>query len=209
MTYKERIKKEYGKDSAKLIDKECSSIDELKTKLADGLILSYSKNSIISYKKGITKIIIVGTMIPDGLLYFYFGEHSNIYLWIDEARKTSFNNAKERIRLLKKAGHEQKAEKELNSFIKNLEKEGIAFVDTFDSAVHKEGSSRDKDICCYTINRVFFESLKVDQNIKIIAVSKLAQCILLEKLGFTNVEHIKLFFNAKKEPFIKCFKEAK
>ena len=148
-------------------------------------------------------------MIPDGLPYFFFGEHSNIYAWIDEARGTSFNKAKERINQLKMAGHEQESERELNAFIKSLEREGIAFFDLFDITIHIEGSSRDKDICWYIIDRPFFELLKTNENVKIIAISKLAQCILAEKLDIINVEYIKLFFNGKKEPFLNCFKETK
>ena len=209
MTYKERIKKEYGKDAAKLIDKECCFVDELKGKLADGLVLSHSKNHKSSYKKETTKIMIIGTMIPDGLAYFFFGKHSNIYAWIDEARGTHFNKAKERINQLKMTSHDQEAERELNAFIKSLEKEGIAFFDLFDVTIHKEGSSRDKDICWYIIERSFFESLKTNENVKIVTISKLAQCILVEKLDVINAEYIKLFFNGKKEPFLKCFKTTK
>ena len=206
MTQKEMIKKQYGSCSSRLIDKECKTIDELKAKLENGLVLHESKNSLSNYKLGLIKILIVGTMIPDDLFYFYFGENNYIYSWIDEKRGSDFNKRKEKIMRLVKLGKEKEAKAELVLFINKLTEEKIAFVDLFDITVHKENSSADRDIRYYSIDHALFNTIKEDKNLKIVAVSRLAECMLKEKLNIRkDVEYHQLFNGGSKAPYMALF----
>lgn len=196
----------YNKSIQTQLKRECDNTNDLAGHIIDGLELYKNKNHLCAYEKGKTKLLLAGTMIPANLPFFYFGSSRMYGSIIDFAMGTNFESKRKEI-LHSICNNGNLIEELICDFISDLKNNGIAFIDVFDEVVHKVGSTKDKDIKFYTINHDFFDDLKND-DIKIVAISKLSEAILREKIGIEKVEYIQ-YFNGKNDCYINLFKSLK
>lgn len=195
----------------KLLNIECNNHDELISKLTLGFVESSNKNVLGAYDDRQTKIIIVGTMIPDNLYYFYFGNKRMFGSIIDYELTTNFNERRKNILSLLKNGEIEQASSKREEFIFKLKESGIAFADLFECSVHKKDSYKDRDIEGYIIDRKLFDKIRKNNKIKIVAVSLSTFYLLIDKLGFDydKVDYLGLFSNSTNEEWRRIFKFVK
>lgn len=154
-----------------------------------------------------TKLVIVGTLIPAKLPFFYAGKSNYIYSWIDQATgNTHLNDFK------KELANNPADKKRIIKLIKDeLKKIGVVFIDVIDEARIKEGSRRDEDISEYhldinVLNRLK-ELSKTNTNMKIIAASRNAEAVL-HSFNIEKVEYSTLMWNPRRDSWINIIKES-
>lgn len=148
-------------------------------------VKSFNEKSTISKD---TKFLIVGTLTsvggrgPNNNGYFYCAKENKMYEFIDKALGTKL--CEEKTKFIKDWNQKFKGNIETE-----LKSKKLAFLDVVDEAYVKEGSSRDDDIECYTLATSYFEKIINIDNLKIVANSLNAYCVLLkifEKIGIKN-----------------------
>lgn len=196
----------YNKTITRLLRAELPNERELRTRLKTGLVLNGNKNELGGYDEN-TTLLVVGTMIPDALFYFYFGNSRMYGSLIDKARGTDFEKRRKSIIAHLEAGEVEQAVQERTTFISKLKEQRIAFLDLFDQALRKEDNCQDRNIRYYTINHALFERIKHHKGLTIIAASKTAQAILKEKFGLDNsqMEYHQLFCGGTNQEWIEVF----
>ena len=167
--------------------KEKTDLKELEQQSEDGYSIYHNKNHLSTLNKD-TEIAVVGSFIPQDLIYFY-NKNPYIYVAIDEARKTYL--AKYKKKYTNNISTEEK-ERIINDIRRVLNEQKIAFVDLFEFVLIKTNSSRDRDIKGYTIDqKVLRLLLKHQSRMKIITVTEFIESILLEK--DVKNKYVKLF----------------
>ncbi len=191
---------------------EQSSTSDLLRYVQDGYELAKGINRQSSFDEN-TELLLVGSMIPQDIDYFYFGTGRNVYKnMIDPARGTSFEALKEAIKHAKPNSPEKKLLKE--QFIEGLRQQRIAFLDLFDMAVMRKGDSKDDGIVAYTIDRQLFEiAAKQDpKRLTVIPLSYLVADILTNDLHLPKemVQYKYQFFNGgpKDEAWAEIFRKS-
>ena len=167
--------------------KEVQTIDELKRQVSDDYGICRGKNELSTLTED-TEIVVVGTFIPPFLVYFY-NENTYLYKAIDIARGTQLEKYKR-----KYPAHlsEQEKNKIIDRIKDILLKEKIAFIDLFDTVLIKHGSTKDKDIKGYVLDKDVILKLKQFSKIKkVISITENVESLLLAN-GVVN-DYVKLF----------------
>ena len=173
-----------------LLSKIVNSIDNSKEK--NGLKIYCGRNELSTLNDE-TEIVVVGSFIPQFLLYFY-NESTYMYSGVDDARGTSLYKYKRKYPVDLNQGEKNRIINEIQEILL-LQK--IAFVDLAKRVLIKENSSRDKDIKEIEIDDDALSAIKKSKNMKkVISVTEDVEKILFH-YGIENT-YIKLFAGQSK-----------
>lgn len=129
-----------------------------------------------------TEILVVGSLIPEGLFYYFTGKNKFLYECIDEARGTNF------CELVLNPDNLDK--------IQNLLTENkIAFIDTCKCALIKEHSNRDEDIEAFVFEDSILKYYNSNKGLRIYCISRDVEKIL--KLKGIKCEYHHFFRGGK------------
>ena len=144
-----------------------------------------------------TRLIIVGTVIPSNVEFFYTGHNQLIYGYIDQAHPGSETNLKQ----LAKEG-------DVSSLKAKLHKLNILFLDIIDWCCSKNGDSSDRAIKGYTLDEnALLELAKrktSNKSLLIVAATRCADWIL-EDFGIKHKYH-QLMNGGPKAPWLNILK---
>ena len=170
-----------------LYEKEVQSLEDLIDLSEDGLSIYSGKNNLSTLNND-SKVIIVGSFIPQRLVYFY-NENSYIYEAIDVARGTHLLKYKKKYPSTMDPFEKEKIVDEIKEI---LSQQKIAFIDLFEKVLIKTDSSKDKDIkgfvCDHKAIGILYE---LQHKAKIVSVTEDVEKILLDE-GIGN-RYIKNF----------------
>lgn len=163
-----------------------------------------SKNSKYKLINENTKIIVVGTITPKEIPFYYCS--SNIYKYIDDALEIN-----EFVAIKKSILNNSKREK-IQDMINLLNKYNIAFVDVFEKVIRTNNNSHeDKDIIYATIEYNHFKPIKNTKAL-ILCNSHLAEDVykvISTKLNLKNECRYYPLPRASKQSWIDEFKRLK
>ena len=166
---------------------ECNYKDDLEKYLEDGYEIYEGKNEISTISND-SEIVVVGSFIPQSLIYFY-NENPYIYNGIDSQRKTKLSIYKKQYPLDLSTANKERI---IYSIKEILSKEKIAFVDLSKFVLTKRGSNIDKDIKGIVVDKKILNIIKESKNIKrVISVSEAVEDYLFQ-CDIDNI-YIKLF----------------
>ena len=130
-----------------------------------------------------TKLVLVGTMIPD-IPFFYTGRNNSFYKWVDDRKGTYLNFWKQQVNATTEPNKIA-----IDTIKKMCIKLGIAFLDIAKECYVKNNSSNDDDISCFVADYQSFDLLKkflLKTNLKIITTSSNAQKALKHIFGIDS-----------------------
>lgn len=196
-----------------LINKKTNSFEELKKKFNELKIVDehYNIFSDLNHLSSIdenTKILIIGTYIPQDLDYFYFGKYSNrVYTCIDTARNTNFQEKRKRILEVENFNIRTYL---IDEFIKELANQHIAFLDLLEYTLIKDNEVNDNSIKAWfteydRIRKKINEATSLE---KIIPISKESEKILIDIIGNdARIEYHQLINGGTNQEWIDLFQK--
>ena len=126
-----------------------------------------------------TRLVIIGTAIPEGLDFFYIGANNKIYQYID-AIKPNLG-----LTVLAK----EKRVEELKARLKEL---GIVFLDITNEYCAKKGSSKEKDIKGLIVDDLniqrVLDAMKTNPRLRIVPASGMARDILKRRYNLGDLQ---------------------
>ena len=170
----------------KLPKKEVSNYESLLAKKETVLTIYEGKNSLSTLNED-TKIVIVGSFLPQRLIYFY-NDNSYMYEAIDASRKTNLRQYKKNYPANFNANEKQKI---INGIQSILLEQKIAFADLSKYALVETGKCSDDDIKAFVVDYDMLNKIKSINNIVVVSVTEDVEAILL-KNGIDNY-YVKLF----------------
>ena len=169
--------------SISLKDKEVPDEAALQRFAGEGSPIRKSVNHQSAFDEQ-TRIIIVGTLIPPDLEYFFLNQ-PRMYRRIDASRGTDLE-------------HLQQNPKNIAIIKDILKEQGIAFCDLCEMAVIPKKSTKDKDIKKFVFYEPLAQFVSAHPKVLVVAISRFAEKVLKKKLPKeAHIEYCHFFRGGK------------